>query len=106
MGKPDIQTLGKSEIAPYIHGEDPKQRHRRRKQIAIDNKEVVRQWCRDNLWSMEVNSDDHHWIFRKGKLFIEWWPSSAKLVKNHKYDKGMHCHDHLKLIEVLEKQNG
>ncbi len=36
-----------------------------------------------------------------GRL-VEWWPSSAKLVLNKQWSKGIHCHDWQQARDFLD----
>jgi hypothetical protein len=100
----DIRSLGRSSLAPFIEGEPFKARHERRKKTNLSYADELSNWCNDNGWRFEIKNDAHHWIFRKGNTLVEWWPSSAKLVKNKAWSKGIHCHDYLKVINFLGKQ--
>jgi len=100
----DVNSFGKSAIAPFIQDEDPRDRHERRKNTNLSYADDLKQWCHLFGWKFEIKNDGHHWIFRKNNTLIEWWPSSAKLVKNKQWKKGVHCHDYLKVIAFLEKQ--
>lgn len=33
----------------------------------------------------------------------EWWPSSAKLVLDRKYERGVHAHDYEQVMRYLTK---
>jgi hypothetical protein len=42
---------------------------------------------------LNITNEGHHWkIVFPGKQSIQWWPSSAKLVVNEKWEEGIHCH--------------
>ena len=99
----DVKSLGRSDIAPFKPGESWHQRHARRMAINLKHTNELKDWCDGNGWKFEVKNDGHHWMFRKGNQIVEWWPSSAKLVKNKQWGRGVHCHDYLKVIEVLSK---
>lgn len=100
----DGRSLGKSAIAPFIPDEDPRDRHKRRKDTNLFFAHDLSNWCNENGWKFEIKNDAHHWIFRKNKTLVEWWPSSAKLVKDKQWKKGIHCHDYLKVINFLKKE--
>lgn len=100
----DIKSLGKSSIAPFDPDEDWRDRHARRKNVNLSYADELKQWCRLYAWKFEIKNDGHHWIFQKGNILVEWWPSSAKLVKNKEWTKGIHCHDYTKVIDFLSKQ--
>ena len=99
----DIRSLGKSNIAPYIKDETWRARHDRRKNINMSFSKNLSDWCNQNNWKFEIKNNGHHWIFKKNNILVEWWPSSAKLVKNKKWGEGLHCHDYLKIIEYLKR---
>ena len=101
----DKHSLGRSAIAPFIEGEAFRDRHKRRKGTNLFFAHDLQKWCNEHGWKFEIKNDAHHWIFRKNKSLVEWWPSSAKLVKDKKWSKGIHCHDYLKVISFLEKQS-
>jgi len=69
----------------------------------------TRTWCDKNGWQLDVFNNGHHWVFQKGAITGEWWPSSAKLVISKSWQRGIHCHDwrqvvaELKVIEGEEK---
>lgn len=98
----DVRSLGRSEIAPFIEGENPRDRHSRRKGTASFFEQELSKWCNESGWKFEIKNEGHHWIFRKNKTLVEWWPSSAKLVKDKKWSKAVHCHDYLKVIKYIE----
>lgn len=100
----DTKSLGRSVIAPFVPGEHYSERHARRKEVNLSAADELKQWCHLFGWKFEIKNDGHHWIFRKNNTLVEWWPSSAKLVKNKQWKKGIHCHDYLKVIKFLEKE--
>lgn len=100
---PDTRSLGKSTIAPLFRDESWKERHERRKLTNLQAQDAVREWCKENAWTFKVTNDGHHWTMVKHTTTVEWWPSSAKLVKDKRWSKGVHCHDWEKLIKYLEK---
>jgi len=42
---------------------------------------------------------------RKDPFLAEWWPSSAKLVLNKKWEEGIHCHDYKQALMVIEESS-
>lgn len=98
----DASSLGKSSLAPYRKGEDPKRRHSRRLSTNLNWKNKLLQWAQANGFRAEIKNEGHHWILTNSHIRVEWWPSSAKLVINQEWDKGVHCHDYQKLIAFLE----
>lgn len=105
MAYKDTRSLGNSDIAPFKPGESPQKRHGRRKQTNLKFRDELAGWCKDNGWTFQVKNNGHHWIFSKGKTLFECWPSSAKLVRNKDWRRGLHCHDWLKLIEQLKAED-
>lgn len=99
----DTKSLGRSQIVPFKPGEEWYSRHARRKAINLNHADELKAWCDANGWKFEVKNNGHHWIFKKGSTVIEWWPSSAKLVKNKQWGRGVHCHDYEKVREFLSK---
>ena len=101
----DTKSFGKSVIAPFQPDESWHRRHARRKNTNLQYTDELKSWCQLYKWKFEIKNEGHHWIFRKDETLVEWWPSSAKLVKNKQWKKGIHCHDFLKVIEFLGKQS-
>ena len=48
----------------------------------------------------------HHWIASKEKMIIEWWPSSAKVIVDKNWKKGVHVHDAYQFQKLLKKKFG
>lgn len=101
---PDTRSLGNSKIAPFIPMEGASQRHERRLIVNLDARAEVKKWCEANGWQLTIKNDGHHWQMKKDNVLVEWWPSSAKLVKDKQWAKGVHCHDWQKLVKYLGKQ--
>jgi hypothetical protein len=101
----DTSSLGKSNLVPYRKGEEPKPRHDRRLATNLNWKNELTRWAWVNGFRAEIKNEGHHWILKNSPIRVEWWPSSAKLVINQEWDKGIHCHDYKKLINFLEKNN-
>ena len=101
---PDKYNLGRSSLVPYIASEGWQERHHRRKLIALDHKEELETWCNNHKWKLLIKNNGHHWILiTKEQKMIEWWPSSGKLTIGKRWDSGIHCHDYLQLMKVLEE---
>ncbi len=83
----------KPQLIRFIPGEHHKDRHARRLNLNLSGEAIVRAWADENGLSLRIKNDGHHWIFERPSLFAEWWPSSAKLVFDHRYQKGIHVHD-------------
>jgi len=99
----DRSSIGRSDVAAYYHGEPGGDRHARRLNGAIDFQEVLREWCLRNGFTLKIRNDGHHWILQ-GVFLAEWWPSSAKLVFNKRWDRGVHCHDVEQLATIVSKR--
>ena len=99
----DIKGAGRSQLVPFKPGEHPTARHERRLRENLAMQPRVLEWCQQRGLAWRITNAGHHWQIRGGKLFVEWWPSSAKLVFNKRYDKGIHVHDVDQLIDQLEK---
>ena len=89
----DIRSLGKSKLVPPLHGETASQRHERRLLANLRNDWKVKDWCSQNGVTLKITNDGNHWKFEKVGFVAEWWPSSAKLVFQCRYTKGVHAHD-------------
>lgn len=102
----DKVSAGHSEIVPYKHGEDPRTRHSRRLSENSAHVPEMKASIESMGYSLEIKNFGHHWIFKKGSNTTwEWWPSSAKLVLNKQYRKGIHCHDFRQVLKVLSERN-
>lgn len=103
MGNPDTGSAGRSKLVPFVPGEDPGARHDRRLNANLSRQEDVREWCKVAGVRLTIKNHGHHWRFVRGKQEAEWWPSSAKLVIQRNYDRGIHVHDHLQALARLRK---
>ena len=110
--RPDRIRYGVSSVVKFDPREDYHQRHARRMEVNLENKGVLENWCSVIGWSFEVKNAGHHWLFRrladetkprKQRTLVEWWPSSAKLIVNKQWDKGVHVHDYLQVRNFLRK---
>lgn len=101
----DIRGVGRSKLIPRKQGETPEVRHERRLKANLSMKATLAAWCCERGVSLNTTNGGHHWQFR-GKLLADWWPSSAKLVINTKYDRGLHVHDVTQVMCELEKVLG
>jgi hypothetical protein len=101
----DIKSLGRSKVVPYIEGELPADRHVRRLEAAMHHRWQTRleNWCTGNGCTLIISNHGQHWRIT-GNLNAEWWPSSAKLVMERRYDRGIHCHDVAQLLKFLDRQ--
>jgi len=103
MGQPDRRNAGRSSLVPYKEGEHPSDRHSRRLDANLGHEAEVVAWCAPRDITLEVKNNGHHWIFKKGRWLAEWWPSSAKLVFNRKYQRGVHVHDWQQAVREIER---
>ena len=99
----DKRTVGKSDIVPYKKDEDPKDRHRRRKNTNMAHADELGDWCKDRGIHLLVFNGGHHWQARLGRTMIEWWPSTAKVVMDKAWNQGIHCHDWQQFRGLIEK---
>lgn len=99
----DKYKVGPSTSVPFVENESWQDRHARRKNEALTHEEEVRSWCNNHHWRFRISNAGHHWIFttHQSKL-IEWWPSSGKLAVGQRYKEGIHTHDVMQLLELLE----
>lgn len=99
----DRHNAGRSAIVPYRPGERAMDRHQRRLVVNLDHEGEARAWCEANGVRFRITNDGHHWRFDKQGHVIEWWPSSAKLVINKRWDRGVHTHDYQKALAIVER---
>jgi hypothetical protein len=100
----DISSRGRSQLAPFVPGEAPSQRHERRLLVNLDHEQDARFTC--DRWgvNLTIHNEGHHWIFLIGKSRVEWWPSSAKCVINQNWTHGLHVHDYWQVINIVRRQ--
>ncbi len=98
MRKPK-RHLGSSTLIPKVEGEGWRKRHARRLAINLEYYD----WLKDQLSSRGYNlkSDNDRWVIWNSKVFFEFWPAQARLVRNRKYRQAIHCFDVLQLLEVI-----
>lgn len=101
---PDTGNAGRSKIVPYIPGERPASRHKRRLETNIAIALDLAKWTAEKGVTLRICNAGHHWIFERPGLFAEWWPSSAKLVFEHRYQHGIHAHDHAQVMREIGKR--
>jgi hypothetical protein len=89
---------------------DPREYMRQRRERRLErNTSAAHQaktWADRNGFALRVNNEGHHWMWQKGGFVAEWWPSSAKLVFHHNYDRSFHAHDWTAVIPFLESKRG
>lgn len=99
--RPDRRSAGRSKLIPFVPGEEDRIRHYRRLTVNLDNREVVEAWCAEWSVALAVKNEGHHWIFTHGESIAEWWPSSAKLVFNKRWNHGIHVHGFRQAAEII-----
>ncbi len=73
----------------------------------LQHSQEVEAWCFERSVRVTITNHGHHWKFiYTGGRQAEWWPSSAKLVFNRQYKKGIHCHDYGQVLQVLANRWG
>lgn len=78
-------------------------RHDRRLETNLSAEDAVAQWCREHKVRFWIKNEGHHWIFKRDLEMVEWWPSSAKFVKNKQWDRGVHVYDYKQALQQLTK---
>lgn len=101
---PDKSSLGPSETCPFRKNESANRRHKRRLNTNLNMSEILNNWCTERGVIVQRTNHGHHWSLFKAGHLAEWWPSSAKLVFDKKWKKGIHCHDVHKLISAVERR--
>lgn len=100
----DVKSVGRSKVVEYDPSENWKDRHQRRLETNLNNKDAVKDFCIQNQIFFSIKNNGHHWIFESKKFGrIEWFPSSAKYVMNQKWSRGIHVHDFEQVIHQLKK---
>ena len=98
--------MARSNLVPYVPGEHPGDRHARRLQANLMAQGEVRTWAAGNGVKVEITNRGHHWRFTRDTKVAEWWPSSAKLVIQRKYQDDNHVHDHRQALVLLKRHFG
>lgn len=101
MGCRDRRSLGRSRVAPFIPGESKFDRHARRKHIACEMRAEAIAQAEQLGFAVRILNNGEHWQFSNGRTVIEWWPSSAKLVRDKKWERGVHAHDVTQVLKML-----
>jgi hypothetical protein len=103
----DKRSAGRSEICGFRPGEDPKDRHARRLRTNLTlGRYRMEGWCADHGIEFDVKNEGHHWVFLLGDARVEWWPSSAKLVVDKRFNAGIHCHDYEMAANIVAEHFG
>jgi hypothetical protein len=61
-------------------------------------------WCKNNGLTLHVTNRGHHWQVRRDGFKADWWPSSAKLVIQGRWQQGIHAHDYQQVIRAIGKE--
>jgi len=96
----DVHKAGRSTSVPFVPGEDSGARHDRRMAAAMEREAEARAHCQARGVTLAITNGGQHWQFWKGQCQIDWWPSTAKLVFNQRWQRGTHAHD---LDQVLRR---
>jgi hypothetical protein len=110
-----LSKCGLSRLVPFIRGETPKERHRRRHASALAHRRQLETWCEYRGIAVRVasagNPDTYvaegwKWDFRVANKFAQWRPFAGKLTcktdlrSSEVY--GIKVHDYEQLLLVLE----
>ena len=101
---PDRRSVGRSAVVPFQGGEGWKSRHGRRLTTNLDYESDVRDWCDQHGVELSITNGGHHWTFTRGNLRVEWWPSSAKLVMDKQWRRGVHVHDWTQVAKIIQQE--
>lgn len=103
----DRSAVGRSAIAPFKPGEAPESRHARRKKTNLDQgPAIVAAWASRVGVRFRITNDGHHWQFRYADLSVDWWPSTAKLVRNQRFPEGVHVYDYEQAMAIAARHFG
>ena len=100
----DVQKAGPSGLVPYVYAKQS--RHCRRLETALRFRDELAWWCYHHGLKLSIYNEGHHWKLEKPGFVAEWWPSSAKLIFDKKWDAGIHVHDIEQLATLVEKRLG
>lgn len=102
----DITGMGKSTLCPKRKDEleSSSDRHFRRKIFNEKQFSVVEEFCQNRGLRFRLLNCKHHWQVSRENTMVEWWPSSAKVIINKNWGRGVHCHDYEQFIGILKKQ--
>lgn len=94
--------VGPTAVSAYIPSS--KARHAARLQANLSGRASVEGWCSGRGVGLRITNGGHHWQFRRGAKLVEWWPSSAKLVMNKRWNHGIHTHGYDQVLRMLEAE--
>lgn len=86
----------------HIDGEASGDRHDRRQLHNVGRLGRLRGYCNSNGFDLTVTNEEIHWQIKRGKITIDWWPRTAKMVVNKQWERGIHVHDVGQIICYLE----
>ncbi len=98
----DVNKVGRSALCEFRPDEAPQDRHLRRKRVAGEWRDTMRAELAQREIELTIHNDGHHWQMKRGADYWEWWPSTAKLVVNKKWAKGIHVHDYVQVLKVID----
>ena len=88
MAKYDDRTsAGRSQACPYRPGEHSSECHTRRLRTGLKDKDTMAAWCQEHGLALTVANQGHHWQVRGDGFKADWWPSSAKLVMQGRWER-------------------
>lgn len=100
----DITSAGRSALVPFVPGETYRQRHGRRLREAHAHLPDLNRIASDSGWKIRVLNQGSLFEVMAGPHRYEWWPATAKVVVNKKYERGIHCHDFQQLVTIIERK--
>ncbi len=101
MGKRDIFIAKRRPVRPYPKTLGWRKRHQERKEFNLKRRKRLEDWANKHGYTFKVMNQSH-WILTRKTKRCEWWPGTAKLVINQQFDRGIHAHDWLQVIDVIE----
>ena len=104
MGFRDRRSAGRPQVVPYVPGEDSGDRHDRRLRANLEMESDAAIAAHAIGLKLRIANAGNHWMFTKDGFVADWWPSSAKLVVNKRWSRGVHCHDWQQALREIEKQ--
>lgn len=104
--KDDFASAGRSDVCPFIPGEPAGQRHSRRLHTNLRGEADVRRWAESHGINFDIFNQGHHWKFWRNTLSVDWWPSSAKLIRNKRWNGGVHTHDFKQAMAIVAEHFG
>ena len=105
---------GMSLLVPYIYGENPRERHRRRHNAALAARSTIESWCEFRCVELTVTGSNHpetcspegwKWDFRLPNKFAQWRPFAGNLALKKDLHGSLYViklYDHEQLLNILE----